>query len=529
MTMKKTILTIVLCICTLVLLILPAAAAKDITVLLDNSKVKFDVQPQIIDNRTMVPIRAIFEAMGAAVTWDGKTSTATATIDDYVVKCTVGSKKINVNGSLWDMDTAPVIIGGRTLMPARFAAEAFGASVGWDANSRTVTITSLWNHTFYQGTPCTTAHTYNAVGLCSKCNFRAEQKLIDVTDYFCYIGSAGAEQRTAPFALAKAEGYYKPGEQVKVIAEVKNYYGGVWYMVAKDTSRWLIYSGDIAPSYYLKDFTPTYTHNGPFYYEAQIKDNLGNAHVHSVGVSSSSSYQTYDLGGKYTRLTGAYFMSYDQKDFNTSNTPLLIYGDDKLLYREEMQGEMLPVIFSVDVTGVKTLKIEIRDGSSGPHAQLADCRLWWASTSDKTEVHTINSRLTTDVPSPIWLKNLEPYFAYYASGLFYAPSVKDNVGNTHSYAFGTNNGRNYNTYLVNRNYSTLTGTLFMTEEAKDYNHRINFYVYGDDKLLYSTDIQGGDKPINISVDITGVVSLRIEMNEGMTGPHAYFGDAALYK
>ena len=142
MTMKKTILTIVLCICTLALLILPAAAAKDITVLLDNNKIKFDVQPQIIDNRTMVPIRAIFEAMGAAVTWDGKTSTATAAIDDYVVKCTVGSKKINVNGSLWDMDTAPVIIGGRTLMPARFAAEAFACTVGWDGATRTAYIVS---------------------------------------------------------------------------------------------------------------------------------------------------------------------------------------------------------------------------------------------------------------------------------------------------------------------------------------------------------------------------------------------------
>lgn len=527
--MKKLLFTMLLCMMTLVMFALPVCAAKDITVLLDDQKVSFDVAPQIIDNRTMVPIRAIFEKLGATVSWDASTRTATAVIDDYVVKCTVGSKTLTVNGKQYQMDTTPVIVKNRTLMPARFAAEAFGASVSWDASTRTVSITSLWNHTFYLGTPCTTAHTYNAVGLCSKCNSRAEQKLIDVTDYFCYIGSNGAEQRTAPFALAKPEGYYRPGEQVKVIAEAKNYYGGTWYMVAKDSARWLIYSGDVAPSSYLKDFTPTYTHNGPFYYEPEIKDNLGNTHLYATGVSSSSSYQTYDLGGKYTRFTGAYFMSYDQRDFDTSNTPLLIYGDDKLLYREEMQGEMLPIIFSVDVTGVKTLKIEIRDGFYGPHTQLADCRLWWMPTSDKTEVHSITSRLTTDVPSPIWLKELEPFFVHYASGFEYAPSVKDNLGNTHYYAYGTSNGRNYNTYFVNRNYSKITGTLFMTEEAKDYNHRINFYIYGDDKLLYSEDIQGGDQPINISVDITGVVSLRIEMNEGMTGPHAYFGDCALYK
>lgn len=80
------------------LLVLSVGAADDITVILDGNKLEFDVPPQIIDGRTMVPIRAIFEALGAEVTWDDATKTVTATIDDYVVKCTIDSKVMTVCG-----------------------------------------------------------------------------------------------------------------------------------------------------------------------------------------------------------------------------------------------------------------------------------------------------------------------------------------------------------------------------------------------------------------------------------------------
>lgn len=117
-------------------------AADDITVVLDGNTVEFDVAPQIINGRTMVPIRAVFEALGATLDWNATTRTATATIDDYVVKCTIDSKILTVCGESVAMDTAPVIIGGRTLMPLRFAAEAFGCSVSWYGSARTAVISS---------------------------------------------------------------------------------------------------------------------------------------------------------------------------------------------------------------------------------------------------------------------------------------------------------------------------------------------------------------------------------------------------
>jgi hypothetical protein len=118
-------------------------AQEPIDVVLDGWVLEFDVPPAIIDGRTMVPMRAIFEALGANVEWNGATQTITATKDDIVVKAVIGNRTIDVNGSRTQMDVAPLIIGGRTLVPARFVSQAFGADVVWAAGSRTVFITSV--------------------------------------------------------------------------------------------------------------------------------------------------------------------------------------------------------------------------------------------------------------------------------------------------------------------------------------------------------------------------------------------------
>ncbi len=77
----------------------------------------------------MVPIRAIFEAMGATVDWDDATQTAICTKDSTVVKMTLNSTTEYINDVPVTMDVTPVIISGRTLAPARYVAEAFGYNV----------------------------------------------------------------------------------------------------------------------------------------------------------------------------------------------------------------------------------------------------------------------------------------------------------------------------------------------------------------------------------------------------------------
>lgn len=116
---------------------------NDIKVTVDGHELDFDVPPQIIEGRTLVPLREIFEALGSAVQWDAKTKTATGQRGSTVVKLPVGSKEALRNGQKIELDVPATIINGRTLVPARFIAESLGAEVAWDGATRTVIINDM--------------------------------------------------------------------------------------------------------------------------------------------------------------------------------------------------------------------------------------------------------------------------------------------------------------------------------------------------------------------------------------------------
>lgn len=115
-------------------------AENEIKVLLDGQELMFDVPPQLIDNRTMVPMRKIFESMGAVVAWDGNTQTVTATKDDIIVIMQIDNKVTNVNGEGITFDVAPQLVDSRTIVPARAVAESLNAKVDWDGETKTVII-----------------------------------------------------------------------------------------------------------------------------------------------------------------------------------------------------------------------------------------------------------------------------------------------------------------------------------------------------------------------------------------------------
>jgi hypothetical protein len=100
-----------------------------------------DVAPYIKDSRTYVPMRYLGEILGAEVVWDDAARTVTLTKDETTVVFTIGSTTYTVNGEAKTADVAPEITNDRTMLPARFVAEAFGAVVGWDAATQTVLIT----------------------------------------------------------------------------------------------------------------------------------------------------------------------------------------------------------------------------------------------------------------------------------------------------------------------------------------------------------------------------------------------------
>jgi Copper amine oxidase N-terminal domain. len=117
-------------------------AATDITVILDGRALEFDVPPQIINGRTMVPLRAVFEAFGATVEWYAGAQTVIATKGNTEVELMIGSTEPTINGQVIVIDQPGIIVEGRTLAPLRFVGEAFGGIVSWNEVTRTVSITS---------------------------------------------------------------------------------------------------------------------------------------------------------------------------------------------------------------------------------------------------------------------------------------------------------------------------------------------------------------------------------------------------
>ena len=88
----------------------------------------------------MVPLRAIFEALGASVEWDDATKTVTAVKGDITIKMTIGNDSFARNDETVALDSPATIVDSRTLVPVRAIAESFGSKVGWIAESKTVTI-----------------------------------------------------------------------------------------------------------------------------------------------------------------------------------------------------------------------------------------------------------------------------------------------------------------------------------------------------------------------------------------------------
>ncbi len=115
---------------------------KTITVKLDTKIIAFDVNPIIENGRTLVPIRAFFEAMGAKVDWDEQTSTAKITAGRRNIAFTIGSGTALVDGQPQSMDVPPCLYNSRTLVPLRFMSENLGYHVVWDDLTKTVTVTS---------------------------------------------------------------------------------------------------------------------------------------------------------------------------------------------------------------------------------------------------------------------------------------------------------------------------------------------------------------------------------------------------
>jgi hypothetical protein len=116
-----------------------AQSSSGVRVIVNGQQMNFDQPPLEQGGRVFVPLRGVFEQLGASVVYQNGTINATGR--GRTIQLHIGSNQAEVNGSNETLDSPPFVQGSRTLVPLRFVAEALGAQVAWDNNTSTVTIT----------------------------------------------------------------------------------------------------------------------------------------------------------------------------------------------------------------------------------------------------------------------------------------------------------------------------------------------------------------------------------------------------
>ncbi len=119
-----------------------AVASGDIKLYIDKEFVSCDVPPEIVNGRTLVPLRVMFDKFGAEVFWNDSLRQVVVSTKASIIIFNIDSKISYVNGVAFNIDVAPTIINGRTLIPVRFISERMGYDVVWNGTERAVYITS---------------------------------------------------------------------------------------------------------------------------------------------------------------------------------------------------------------------------------------------------------------------------------------------------------------------------------------------------------------------------------------------------
>ena len=117
---------------------------NEIKIYVNGNKIDFskydNVFPVIENGRTLVPVRAVSEALSAEILWNNDTQKIEVKKDSIIIAMTIGNLKAFINGNETSLDTPPVIQNGRTLVPLRFIAEGLNLNVNWNEENKTIKI-----------------------------------------------------------------------------------------------------------------------------------------------------------------------------------------------------------------------------------------------------------------------------------------------------------------------------------------------------------------------------------------------------
>lgn len=113
---------------------------NNIQVYIEGEKQSYEQPPVNSNGNVLVPLRAIFESLGATVEWNSSTQTVTATREGRTVVLTIGSKTAYINGAAVTLSAEPQLVNGYTMVPVRFVSEAFGGEVEWNGEASSVVV-----------------------------------------------------------------------------------------------------------------------------------------------------------------------------------------------------------------------------------------------------------------------------------------------------------------------------------------------------------------------------------------------------
>ncbi len=138
----KRLLSLVLAVVIVLFMATVVVAEGDIKVTIDGVPQTYDVMPVLNNDHTLLPMRGIFEALGAKISWEESTGTVTGVKGDITVVLQIGNAIAKVNGTEVALDVPTKLINDRTMVPARFISESLGCTVDWNDTTRTVVISS---------------------------------------------------------------------------------------------------------------------------------------------------------------------------------------------------------------------------------------------------------------------------------------------------------------------------------------------------------------------------------------------------
>lgn len=141
-TIKRVILALVIVFTTFSLSLSFAQEANEIKIIVDGSVLESDQPPIMVNDRVLVPLRSIFNALYADVEWIEETQTVIANKRLQTISLSIGSNEMYINGEAISLDSPAILVNGRTMVPVRAISESLGAKVWWDENNNTVVVSS---------------------------------------------------------------------------------------------------------------------------------------------------------------------------------------------------------------------------------------------------------------------------------------------------------------------------------------------------------------------------------------------------